>query len=171
MGEHEGRLGVGEQAGEAGGRGGGVERRGLPQTSSGKLDRRALAAEVAGQGQIERASGRVAPRTAVEAQLAGIWAELLGVEAVGISDNFFGLGGHSLLLTQLAARIAATFQVQVPLRELFDARTIEAMTVAIAARQVAQEDPAEVARLLAEIQQASPDDLQSLLNAEAGDGQ
>ena len=107
----------------------------------------------------------------MEAQLAGIWAELLGVEAVGISDNFFGLGGHSLLLTQLAARIRDAFGIELSLRELFDAPTIVDITVAITTQQIAQEDPAEVARLLAEIQQASPDDLQSLLNAEAGDGQ
>ncbi|MFN8500617.1 phosphopantetheine-binding protein [Kouleothrix sp.] len=115
----------------------------------------------------------MAPRTAVERELAGLWAELLGlaVERVGVGDNFFALGGHSLLLTQLAARIRDTFGVELSLRELFDAPTIVDITVAISTRQIAQEDPAEVARLLAEIQQASPDDLQSLLAAEAGDGE
>ena len=64
------------------------------------------------------------PRTATEELLATIWADLMGVESVGIHQNFFDLGGHSLLVTQLVSRVRQTFQVELPLRSLFEAPTI-----------------------------------------------
>jgi amino acid adenylation domain-containing protein len=75
----------------------------LPLSPSGKLDRKALPAPTAGAGAAP--SERVAPATATEAVLAGIWAELLEVPAVGATDDFFDLGGHSLLATQVVARL------------------------------------------------------------------
>ncbi|MFJ9419578.1 amino acid adenylation domain-containing protein, partial [Streptomyces sp. NPDC101227] len=72
----------------------------LPLTPNGKVDRRALPApEAAGDG-----SARLAPRTPVEETLAAIWAEVLGVEAVGVEDNFFDLGGDSILSIQVISR-------------------------------------------------------------------
>ena len=61
------------------------------------------------------------PRTAAEELLAEIWAQVLDIERVGIHDNFFDLGGHSLLATQVVSRIRETFQVEMPLRRLFEA--------------------------------------------------
>jgi acyl carrier protein len=66
----------------------------------------------------------IAPRTPIEAQLTEIAAQLLGVARVGIDDNFFDLGGHSLLATQFLSRIRASFQVEVPLRSLFEKPSI-----------------------------------------------
>jgi thioester reductase-like protein len=66
----------------------------------------------------------VAPRTSVEKQLAEIWAKLLGLEKVGIHDNFFDLGGHSLLITQLLAQVRDTFKVDLSLRTLFEVPTV-----------------------------------------------
>jgi acyl carrier protein len=131
----------------------------LPTTPNGKLDRRALPAP----DHATRDRPYVAPRTPVEQQVAAIWSALLHVPQVGIHDNFFALGGHSLLLTQLVVRIHEVFQVELSLRVLFDAPTIVDMSVAIMAAQIEQEDPDDIARMLQEVRQFSPEDLRTLL--------
>jgi acyl carrier protein len=67
----------------------------------------------------------------VEEKLAQIWSEVLAVERVGVYDDFFELGGHSLLATQVAARVRKTFEVTLPLRELFEATTIAALAESV----------------------------------------
>jgi acyl carrier protein len=109
----------------------------------------------------------VAPRTPVEEELAQIWRELLGVDRVGIHDNFFELGGHSLLLTQLASRVSEAFQVDVPLRVLFDTPTIDEITVAIAERLIEHESSEELSQLLDNLEELTPADAASMLAAEA----
>jgi amino acid adenylation domain-containing protein len=94
----------------------------LPLTPNGKIDRRALASMQVVETQ--KRSYFVAPRTAIEQQLADIWNELLGLEQIGIHDNFFDLGGHSLLIARLIARLHQTLQVDLPWRSLFDAPTV-----------------------------------------------
>jgi acyl carrier protein len=108
-----------------------------------------------------------APGTAVEEEIAQIWRELLSVAQVGIHDNFFELGGHSLLLTQLASRISAAFQVEIPLRVLFDSPTIIEMTVTVAELQVKQENNWEVAQMVEELQHLTAQQVADLLAAEA----
>ena len=66
----------------------------------------------------------VAPRNKIEQQIADIWQELLGIEKIGIYDDFFEFGGHSLLATQVASRLRDIFQVQISLKEIFNAKTI-----------------------------------------------
>ncbi|WP_437913629.1 amino acid adenylation domain-containing protein [Sorangium sp. So ce302] len=100
----------------------------LPRTPNGKVNRRALPAPGSGD-----APGHVPPRTATEEQLAGIWAEVLGVERPSVEDSFFDLGGHSLLLTQVFARVRRAFEVDVPLRTLFDTPTVAAQARAVEA--------------------------------------
>jgi amino acid adenylation domain-containing protein len=90
----------------------------LPVTPNGKVDRRALPAPGA------ESSSYVAPRNAVEELLAGIWAQVLGADRVGIFDNFFHIGGHSLMATQLISRVRSAFQVELPLRCLFETPTV-----------------------------------------------
>ncbi|HEY0738135.1 MAG TPA: condensation domain-containing protein, partial [Herpetosiphonaceae bacterium] len=89
----------------------------LPLTPNGKVDRRALPAP-AFTG--DETTAFVAPRTPTEELLAVIWADVLGVEKIGSRDRFFELGGHSLLATQVLARVRDAFDVELPLRTLFE---------------------------------------------------
>ena len=94
----------------------------LPLTPNGKVDRRALPAPDTLRPELDEAF--VASRTSVEELLAGIWSQVLNLERVGIHDNFFHLGGHSLLATQVMSRVYKTFQIELPLRCLFELPTI-----------------------------------------------
>jgi len=106
----------------------------LPLTPNGKLDRKALPAP-----DLASAEKYVAPRTPVEEGLAEIWAEVLGLERVGVEESFFELGGHSLLATTVVWGVRERFGVELPLRALF-----EGPTVAELARLVAERGPVAV---------------------------
>ncbi len=105
----------------------------LPLTPNGKVDRKALLSpEAAPEWQRSEAT-YLPPRTPVEEVLAGIWAEVLGLERVGAADHFFDLGGHSLLATRVMARVRSVFGIEVPLRDLFEAPTLASLAVRIEA--------------------------------------
>jgi amino acid adenylation domain-containing protein len=97
----------------------------VPVTANGKLDRAALPAA---NGSRPHTEAYVEPRTAVEEELVKILAPLLKLDRVGVNDNFFLLGGHSLLGTQLIARISETFGVELTLLKLFDHPTVAEMS-------------------------------------------
>ncbi|HEY0602634.1 MAG TPA: amino acid adenylation domain-containing protein, partial [Herpetosiphonaceae bacterium] len=103
----------------------------IPLTAHGKVDRRALPAPDSARPMPEDTF--VAPRTADEEIVAQIWAEVLHLDRVGILDNFFGLGGHSLLATQVISKLRAAFQIELPLRVLFETPTIAGLSERIAA--------------------------------------
>ncbi len=106
----------------------------LPRTPNGKVDRNALPAPGAEVGQGTR---YVAPRTPLEESLAGIWVEVLQVDRVGVHDNFFALGGHSLMATRVMSRMRQTLRIDLPLRQLFSFPTISGLALAAdAARSV-----------------------------------
>jgi amino acid adenylation domain-containing protein len=92
-----------------------------PLSPNGKLDRRALPAPEWGAA---REGGYVAPRTDAERAVAAIWAEVLGVDRVGAQDDFFTLGGDSILSIHVVSRIGEAFGVQLPARAVFDTRTV-----------------------------------------------
>jgi amino acid adenylation domain-containing protein len=94
----------------------------LPLTPSGKTDRRALPAPEACGGATRRTA-----ETELEARIAAVWAEVLGMGEVGVEDNFFDLGGHSLLLVKLQARLAAAVGAEVRVVELFQYPTVRAL--------------------------------------------
>jgi len=91
----------------------------LPLTPNGKLDRAALPAPERGGQRAYRA-----PRSERESLLAGLWAEVLGVEKVGLDDHFFELGGHSLTATRLISRLRSALNLEVPVRALFQHPTL-----------------------------------------------
>jgi amino acid adenylation domain-containing protein len=101
----------------------------LPLTPNGKVDRRALPAPDEARRETERV--HVAPRNAIEERLVGIMTEVLDIERVGVHDNFFELGGHSLRGIQVIARIRKVFQVELPLRSLFDEPTVAGLCLEI----------------------------------------
>lgn len=101
----------------------------LPLTSNGKVDRSALPAPNFTRSTSAREY--VAPRTPTEKTLANIWQAVLKLPAVGIHDNFFTLGGHSILAAQLLTRLQTTFAIELPLPNLFKAPTISELALVI----------------------------------------
>ncbi len=102
----------------------------LPLTPNGKVDRKALPAP--DDGALVSAASYVAPRTPTEEKLAEIWAGLLS-RRPGAGDDFFRIGGHSLLATQLVSRIREGFGIELPLRQVFERPTLEALALEIEA--------------------------------------
>jgi hypothetical protein len=101
----------------------------LPLTPNGKVDRKAL--PMPDQRQPDSDDGFIAPRTEVEEAIATVWRDVLRVERLGIHENFFDLGGHSLLATQVISRMRNLFQLDLPLRLLFEKPTIEELGLTI----------------------------------------
>ena len=112
----------------------------LPLNANGKVDRRALAA--LGLPGEAAAQARVAPRTPTEQALAELWQDLLGLNSLSVDDDFFALGGHSLLATQVVARIRRRLAVDLPLRALFEHRTVAELAKVVDA-QAPNESAAE----------------------------
>ena len=101
----------------------------LPVTPSGKVDRRALPAPDSARPDLD--ASYAAPRNPVQEVLADIWSDLLGVDRVGIHDDFFQLGGHSLLVAKLAARVRQAFKVELSLVQVFQSPTVAALSEVI----------------------------------------
>ncbi|MEH2206140.1 MAG: amino acid adenylation domain-containing protein [Nostoc sp.] len=106
----------------------------LPLTPNGKVDRKALPALDTLPSEFEETF--VAPQTAIEKQLAIIWMEVLGLEKLGVNDNFFELGGHSLFATQVISRINKSFEIELPLRRLFELPTVTKIAQIIEDKQL-----------------------------------
>jgi amino acid adenylation domain-containing protein len=131
----------------------------LPLTGSGKVDRRALPAPDAAEGEAE---AYVAPRTAVEDMVAEIWSEVLRRERIGVTESFFDLGGHSLLATQVLVRINETFEVEILLRDFFQAPTIAGLSAAIESA-----GSPVLAAMVDELADLSPEEIEALLAEES----
>ncbi|HEX7181365.1 MAG TPA: non-ribosomal peptide synthase/polyketide synthase, partial [Thermoanaerobaculia bacterium] len=110
-----------------------VRLEGLPLTASGKVDRGALPAPTFESGREARGE--------MEELLAGLWAEVLGVERVGPDDDFFALGGHSLLATRLSSRLRKVLGVEVPVRSLFEHPTVARLASELEGRGRSSAEP------------------------------
>jgi hypothetical protein len=136
----------------------------LPRTATGKLDRRALPAP---PRHAPPAAGG-APRTELEAMIAGIWRRLLGVERIGARDNFFDLGGHSLLAAQAANALSRAIGVEVPLRLLFESPTVCELGVAVEALRAAARAAGDEAAHIADMVRGLSDEQAEAWLAELG---
>lgn len=113
-----------------------VQLESMPLTASGKVDRTALPPVTSANTLAE--SGFVAPRTPVEERVGEILAQLLGLERVGAEDNFFMLGGHSLLGTQLILRLRDIFGIELSLRTIFEAPTVAELAARVESSLIAR---------------------------------
>src|SRR5262249_11452639 len=126
----------------------------MPLTPNGKVDRKALPDPA--ESRPDLAERYVAARTESEEILTKIWREILSLERVGVFDNFFELGGHSLLATRVTSRVREEFQVELPLRTLFEQPTIAGLA-SVLAQLDGQKDP-DLADILAELQDISDEE-------------
>jgi acyl carrier protein len=124
----------------------------LPMNANGKLDRAQLPAPEHDDLADQRPF--VPPATPVEQELAQLCAEVLGVPAVGMADNFLSLGGHSLLAVRLVAQIRARLGAEVSLRAVFEAEDLAALALEVLQRRSESVDADELAGLLDEIEAA-----------------
>jgi amino acid adenylation domain-containing protein len=134
----------------------------LPLTPNGKVDRKALPEPDSGRPELD--DSFISARTPLEEVLAGIWREVLGRNQVGVHDNFFDLGGHSLLATQVISRLRKVFEVEIPLRILFESATVEKLAFALLQREGEREKLKMRAALLLKVAELSEDEVNAMLD-------
>jgi Phosphopantetheine attachment site. len=133
----------------------------MPLTPNGKIYRRGLPIVE----QIKQVDERLLlpPRNRIEEALSWMWAEILGVEEVGIHDDFFEIGGHSILASQLVARLRETFHVELSLRTFFDAPTIAKLAGVLSRGEEQAMRVERIAELLMDVLNYSDDKVEAML--------
>jgi hypothetical protein len=123
------------------------------------------------QKQTERSQDAgvyIAPRTPIEEIMAEIWAAVLGISRAGVNDNFFSLGGHSLLGTMMISRVRDALGVELPLLSLFESPTVAGLSEIIERSLIEQADADEMAEMMRELEGASEEEITALLMSEGG---
>ncbi len=133
----------------------------MPLTPNGKLDRAAL--PVPNSHRPLLTTLFAAPRSSIEETLTKIWTEVLRLEQVGIHDNFFDLGGHSLAAMRLVSRVIKQFQLELPLQSLFQSPTVAEMATIIMENQAKLASDAELAHMLREVEAMTEEEVQRRL--------
>jgi amino acid adenylation domain-containing protein/non-ribosomal peptide synthase protein (TIGR01720 family) len=133
----------------------------MPLTPNGKINRRALPAPEVSRPDIEQRY--VAPRNDIEAAVVELWQEVLGINPIGVSDNFFDLGGHSLKATSLLSKVRRIFRTELPLSVVFQATTIEALACALVEHEAKPGQTAKIAHVLQRIKSITSSDLKDEL--------
>ncbi|MGJ4952834.1 non-ribosomal peptide synthase/polyketide synthase [Bradyrhizobium sp. HKCCYLS20291] len=126
----------------------------LPLTPNGKIDRQSLPAPDAAAAPDRT---RVAPRNSIEQAIAAIWQDVLGLPLVGVTDNFFDLGGQSLQAASLLATLRQAFKVKLPMRTLFAGPTVEQLAMAIMSLEERPGLTQQIAQALVRLQAMSPE--------------
>lgn len=138
-----------------------VEMDALPRTPNQKIDRNALPEPEGQRPALE--DTYEAPRTPVEQTISEVWADVLQIEKVGIQDNFFDLGGHSLQATRVIARLREPLQYDVPLRLFFENPTISDLALAITELQASQQTDDEILQMIEELEDLTEEEVAALL--------
>jgi amino acid adenylation domain-containing protein len=133
----------------------------MPLTATGKIDRRMLPDPRIARPELDRPF--VAPRTPIEVQLAQIWSEVLGLDPVGVDDNFFDLGGHSLTAARVVTRAIKHFQLELPLAALFQAPTVADMALVILEAQARRLESSDLDRILSDVEALSEEEAERVL--------
>ncbi|HEX7314158.1 MAG TPA: amino acid adenylation domain-containing protein [Pyrinomonadaceae bacterium] len=133
----------------------------MPLNVNGKIDRHALPAPESERPRLGEEYS--APRTPPEELLAGIWGKVFQVDRVGIHDTFFELGGESILAIKLVSLINKGFNIELPLRSLFEHPTVAGLASVVVQCQAERADEEELISLLAEVEDVSEDDARSML--------
>ena len=105
------------------------------------------------------------PTSEIDRQVVDIWEAILDVHPIGIHDNFFDLGGHSLAAARIVSAVIKTFLVDIPLAILFNSPTVAEMAAAISAHMAKNVDEAEIARILTELEALTDEEAQQLVSA------
>ena len=137
----------------------------LPMTDHGKVDHQALPAPE--DFTQFMAHTYVAPGTPLEEVLAKIWADVMGIERVGVNDDFFQLGGHSMLATQIISQVREALQTEVPFNTIFDSPTVGGMALTIEQSQGGAGSDEDMEQMLTELESLSEDDVKLLLEMES----
>jgi amino acid adenylation domain-containing protein len=135
----------------------------LPLTPNGKVNRRVLPAP--DETRLEAAETYVAPRSEIEQTIAVVWQEILQIDKIGIHDNFFSLGGHSLIATQIVSRLSDVFQVNIPLRSLFEFPTVAELSIAVVQSQLKQANIEDIAQFMLDMKELSEGEIESILTS------
>ena len=135
----------------------------LPLNPNGKVDRRALPPPSPARPDLN--TPFVASRTPVEETIARIWSEVLSLDQVGVHDNFFDLGGHSLAATRVVSQVIKQFRLELPLQSLFQSPTVAEMAAVIDERKKNRLTEEELERILTELETMSEEEAKKLSGA------
>lgn len=141
-----------------------VEVEQFPLTPNGKVDRQALPAFEKKHARLT--SSFVPAATPAEEVITSVWRQVLGIELIGLHDSFFDLGGHSLLATQVVARLREVFQIEIPLRSLFEHPTVAGVVLLLTQLWGERAVVEEIALTFQALEQLSEEGLDALLNGE-----
>lgn len=133
----------------------------LPLTPNGKVNRKALPDPPSRTPEVD--NNFVAPRNPLEETIAGIWAEVLKTEKVGVHDNFFDAGGHSLLAVRVLSRMSRAFELTLPLKVLFESPTVARLAKAVENNQAPGATPGDLELVVADLENMSEKDAQQVL--------
>jgi acyl carrier protein len=130
----------------------------LPLMSTGKINRSALPDP--GRQRRDLDTPMIPPGTPIEKAIAGIWAEVLSLDEVGVNDKFLDIGGHSLAASSIISQVSRAFHIELPIRELFDSPTVAEMALVISSNQQRQASQGNLERMLDEVEAISDEEAQ-----------